>query len=748
MPSLLTLQIFRQLTNSVLHTETSALIGSRTRCCRHIERSVSLAGPAGQTRTIFGFARKKKKPPPSKFKPGFELMMICKDCLRSHERPPPPDELATAFVDFFKSHSKIDGGVSALEDVQLEVAKPIFIYLQKYNKEMDGFGFSDEDLRLILGVLRSGATKTHLQMATLLFEELIERRSEALNRGLNPTPIHVDLVPYIWILCQNGGALLARDLLETSWSTETQVTSISPGDLHKKLAAQWATVLRGLIRERRNSEVEKTVDIMREYSVPFDSKIHQIIVTYCAHVLGDMAMTKKWYSHPIADSASPTSFTDANVLRLCINKDEISWGKSIFEKLIERNPDDRTAWNIILQWCAANGKGVDEIEAMMKVMAKRNRERPDLQPGMDTINALIEYASDKNDPYTAERYYALGQRWGFQPNARTYILQLNYRINVKDLSGALVAYNNLQSETPPENEDIPYINKLIVALITQTDQRYDAIMGLVEDLRERRADFNPETVAALALLHISRDEMQDYSDLMATYVHNYSASQRQLVRDALLDVVLSEEVDERRAWETYEVLQDTLQDSLNRDLRVKIMQSFFNRSRGDMGLHTFGHMRKAKDQDMRPDLDIYCLCLEGIAKSSNYAAVQLIHNMLTMDEFVEPNTKTKNALMLGYVGAGAPDRARNIWEDVINSREGPTYSSIQIALRACEGMGPHGDRWLEEVWAKVKRMDIEITREIFAAYIGALAAGGMTSKCWELLENAERECGSRVDALM
>lgn len=705
-----------------------------------------------QTRAFWGFNHKPKRLPVSaRYKPGLEVMKTAEERLRLHARPPPHDELAFALVQFFKSHTRSDGGLFPVEDVQLKVVKPTFEWLQRTHRDRYKFGLGLDDLRMALRVLRNGSSKLHLEMATLIFDELLRRRQIMAKQqpDVDIGGLHVDLVPYIWILCQNGGSLQARDLVEKHWKSDLEDVKVSKGNGLENIPSQWSIVLRGLMKERKNSEVEETVQIMQKHNVPFDSKLHQTVVTFYAHQLGDLEMTKKWYSHPIADPGISTNFTDATVLKLCIKNNDMEWGNSIFMDLVKKNPDDKTAWHIILQWCAANGKGVEEIEDMMRVMQKRNEDRPDLQPGMDTINALIELCNTKDDPYTAERYYSLGRKWSLEPNARTFFMQLDYRLKTKDISGALKAYHSLQSEAPPpESEDVPYINKLIVALCDQMDQRYEAIMDLVNELRDRKGRFEPEAVAALAELHIHRDEMQDYSDLLHAFVHNYSLTQRKAICEKILKHVFSREIPHKQAWGAYTVLQDTLPEAMDRDMRVKIMQSFFDRGGGEMGLHAFGHMRKDKNPALRPDLEIYCQCLEGIAKHSNYAAAQLVNNMMTMDESIEPNTKLLNALMIAYTGVGGANRAQKIWEDILLTREGPSYNTLRVALQACEALGPYSDDWRQQVWDLVKSKDVEVTRELFSDYVGAVVGSGRSEVGWKLLENAELECGHPVDKLM
>ncbi|KAK0767329.1 hypothetical protein LTR02_018322, partial [Friedmanniomyces endolithicus] len=108
------------------------------------------------------------------------------------------------------------------------------------------------------------------------------------------------------------------------------------------------------------------------------------------------------------------------------------------------------------------------------ILDKESWRRPDTA----TINALVEYAISKDDPYTAERFIALGRDRGIEPDARTYVLQMAYRLGVNDIDGALTAYKNLQTMDLSSDEDIPAVNKLIGALCSSKQHDFDTIMNV------------------------------------------------------------------------------------------------------------------------------------------------------------------------------------------------------------------------------------------------------------------------------
>ena len=735
MRSLLTRRVFRLILHNELHSCMRCLVPP-TIYCLHSQRTPTL--PNIPKRTLFGFSRKRKRQPkPINYEPGLEKMLELKARLSRGERTPPPEELAQAFVDFFQSKQR---NRSLVEDIQAHNALMTFEHLQNTQNDMEGIWLTGEELRMALGALRLSQdchSKSHNKLARLLFGELQRRREAATDNKEDVVPLEKDLVPFIRVLSHSGDAIYARDMIEKHWGNETRLGASLP----------WSSVLRGLTWERRGEEIQRTLQIMEKRNVPFDNKSHQVITVYYAQVQGDMDKTKKWFQHPIAFGQSPTEYTNKAVLQLCIKGKEFEWGDTIFKSMLERDPEDEKSWNIIFQWAAAKSKSVDEIERMMQIMVRQGEEKGvELRPNINAINGLIELANARNDPYTAERYVALGQKWGFHPNARTYLLQMEYRIKVGDLGGARTAYAHLQGEEIPEDEDLPLINKLLVALATDKRQDYDAIMGLVEDLSERKARFEAETVGALAQIHLERGEMDDLVDLLNTHAFQYGNEQRTAIRDILLQQCLDPATPTPRAWETYNVLRQTFTET-DIPTRTTLMKNFFSRKRSDMATHVFGHMRQQQIKSLRPTVSTYAQCLSGIARAGDVESLQTVHNMIKLDSGIELNTQLYNALMLAYSQCGKSGHALSYWDDIVHSREGPSYASIQIALRACE-KAPFGEGVAQEIWGKLKKFEIEVTREIYAAYVGAFAGHNLFDKCVKLIDDAEKEVGNKPDALL
>lgn len=671
---------------------------------------------------------------------------LCK-MLDMGTRPPPSDELAQAFNAFFQA--KMDAQ-TPLEDVQVQQAMRTFGYLRDTYDQVEGFGIGDEELRVALSALGNSLalhaskqslnddrSRSHNQLAAQLSDELEKRRKKSLGKGESLVPLKDDILPLIQVLSLSGDSLRAREIVERHWYPDLVHTGRS----------MWVHVLRGFAREGNNKEIMNTIERMQNHGVPFDPRAHQSVVLYYTRK-GDVPMTKRWYQQPIANSKKPTAHTDACVLRLCLHNDEFEWGTPIFKAMLEKNPDSLRDWSVVFEWAAARGKGVDEIERMMEVMVRRNEDNEkSVHPNIETINALVELANSKNDSYTAERYVALGQKWGFQPNAETYLLQLDYRIKVGDLAGAMVVYNRLQAEDITENKDVPLVNRLIVAMCAQKGQRFDTIIALVEDLNERKLRFEPETVAALTKLRLDRGDHHDLVDLLHTHLYHYGLDQRASIRDIFVQFCLDQSKSTARAWDAYSTLHKIFPET-EVETRTKFMKEFFDRSRGDMACNVFGHMRqKPAGSGERPTVDTYIAFFEGIAKCRDLESLQTVRNMLNLDPEIEINTKLYNGLMLAFTGCGEAHRALEFWADIIHSREGPTYSSIQIALRACEYVDS-GVRDARDIWARLKRFEIKITAEIYTAYIAALAAHGLFDEGVSIVDQVEKESGSKPNALM
>ncbi|KAL8743763.1 MAG: hypothetical protein Q9190_003910, partial [Brigantiaea leucoxantha] len=743
MPSHLTRHVFRRLIASALFSDASISTQPCFRKCVQVRRRP--LQPAIAHRSLFDFARKsRRKQKLADIDPNLDPMFDLTEALQKNNRPPPRLKLAQAFKEFFDSRTK---DVLAIPDYQIQQLKATFSYLLETYSEAEEFGLSTDDMTLALDGLKYASSsrdnKPLTELAQLLFQEVKRQKLSLFEEDISVD----DLSPCVRILGRYGEAREARDLLEEYWDTTFKGSGSTP----------WIVVLKGFATEQQPDEVSKTLQIMEKHGVPFDTFLHGVVVKHYVTVK-DLEMVMKWYDHPIADAAVASMSVDMDVLELCIDKNSLEWGDRIFKKLfLEKNPDTRRAWDLIFLWAAAKGKGVDEIERMMNVMTRRSQEngKKELRPTVSTINRLVKLANSKSDPYMAERYVALGERWGIKPNATTFHLQMEYRVKVGDLDGARLAYAALKGSDLRDVDYGPQLNALIVALCAQNPPPHSVIMSLADDLTSLKSRYELATVTSLALLHLQRGEMDDTFDLLNTHAFHFSADERATLRDALIPFVTNASIITARAWHAYNIIRAVFPLSL--PLCSTFMTTFFTRRRPDMAAHVFMHMRQA---DLHPDTNTYVAALQGIARhatthsstslgnpfaagtsnptSNPYVAcLEQIHNALKIDTSVEPSTRLRNALMKAYTATGDPGRALSFWNEIEHSREGPSYSSIVLALRACE-VSPFGERNAKAIWERLRGKDIEITREMWAGYVGAMAGQGLWEECVQIIEEFEK----------
>ena len=750
MPYQLTTRVFKQLTNNALYSEVRPLV----HCCRR-PRTLrhALVVPVAQRRGLFGLSRNTPtKPKLAKIDPGYKVLVDLNSQLSMGVRAPLVEDVIEAFGAFVRYRCNENMPV---QEPQIANIMGAFRYLQQNNADVEGFGLANKDLRMALNTLsfmpyHEGNT-VRLQLAKGLYEELERRRllgdesEEDLESSVVKGSILArNLIPYYKILSACGQPVEARTLVEEYFESDLKPFAYAP----------WLCVIKGFLGQDEEDEVVKTISVMRSHDMPLRQYVHQSITSYYANKR-DLNPMKRWYNTAIDDGALPLMRATEDVLDACIREKEYEWGDSVFKSIFERRVQSNKGWKTILRWSAAKGKGVDEIERMMKVMLRRNEDLPAMEhvvPDITMINGLVELAMSRDDPYTAERYVALGQKWKIEPDALTLLLQLEYRLRVGDLDGATASYIRLRAKDTSDGLDVPWVNKLIVALCEKQDS-HTAVMSLVADLLERKVTIGFPTVAALCQFHLQHNEPDQIEPLLSTRIHNYSSFQRASIRDVFVKFITDRKNRNSQAWNAYTVLSSTFPE-MPVYIRTEVMSAFFSRGCNDLGIKIFGSMRLQQNPSLRATVDTYTRCFEGIARAgaqkkafATSRSVHLVHNLLKVDDEIEPDTRLNNGLMLAYTACGLPSRALEFWDDIAHSREGPTYSSIQLALQACEASSS-GERPAKDIWARLKRFKIQVTRKIYAAYIGALSGQGLFTECVQLIESAETEIGHKPDSLM
>ncbi|KAL1912484.1 hypothetical protein Sste5344_001500 [Sporothrix stenoceras] len=769
------------------------------RCLVHGRAETHLAA----SRTFIGALR---KPAPRELKeqhvePGYDVLLQFRTTVTEDTRRPPHDDLIQAFRDFFAYKYQYGKRVNA---TQAQWFRRLYQYLRNEGQDLEEQGQPQQqqpgqlgqqwirrsdgiaadldldDLRAAREALAkppssaadTAAARDHLEMCRDIYTELRRRRAS--------TPL--DFKRHIFILCQYGASVEAAELLHKYWfsgqpvspltaksaapSTEAGEQQLQPqqSDSSKRSRRDkelWVLVLQGLAREGREEALLAEAKAAQDAGLEYMPLFHEIMTTFYARQ-NNYAKTRDWFTNPIANRGQATAQTYAELLAFSQRTggdnptEKQKWIQTTFQNLCDANPA-KDVWDVIFQWAVVSlGKGVDEIRHMIATMVKHNGNRPNMAPDATTVNGLIRVAAAKGDVLLAERFVQLGAApesadgLDIAPDAHTFILQLDYRVDANDLSGAYASYMHLQSIDCPDEEDAPVTNKYIRALCSTADavmaktgdtkNSTQRIRDVLDTAETRQVALEPATVVSLCMTFFGSDQQFEVIDVLSVHAMQYSVDERAVVREAFVDYI----VDRRRsstarAWDAYSLLRQYFAETPPAS-RVRVMDGFFRRRRPDMACYVFGHMRGANDPALRPTADLYVRCLEGLGRYPDETGLKMVHNMLKMDTRVQMDTRLYNALMLAYASSGDRSRALDFWTEIDGSVEGPSYASLAILFYVCEGL-PFGDATARSVWAKMQRMEVDVPPDVFDAYSSSIAGQGHIEEVQKLITGMEKSVG-------
>jgi hypothetical protein len=706
------------------------------------------------------------------YDPGIEKMMEYAKMKRLEARLPPVEDVAHA-IRLFSKHKSSKRKGTPMEDTQAQLVLQSLRYcLETPETASHKSNISIPDLAKLAQTVAKKPrqmSQDHLDLAKILYDELSVSGSQ--NQARSGTEAYVRSLTWL------GRSHEARELLLQSH----YVTDVEPSEAEAETAQEdnafivedendiettdtrnlgmWNQILAGFSREGDEVELLRTLAIMKEQGVDYKLGTATKVLDFYVTKQDPVAVKEHWREcHSIfsKDHGShskrglkPYNSAVSRVLTWCLASGNLALGHEVVKDAMASNPS-KAIWDAVLVWGAGTKKSVEEIGRMLDIMQASNETIPDESewrvPDSATINALVRYAISQNDPYMAERFIGLGREHDIQPDAETFILQMDYRLSVNDVDGALVAYKHLQAQDLSTNSDVKAVNRLIVALCTSQRHDFETIMSVVADLSDREASFDAMTVSTLSVLHLNRDEIHDVIDLLNTYSFGYSSAERASIRQNLVDYCLDSRTTTTRAWDTYTILRSIF-DEIAREQRTQIMLNFFARERADMAVNVFNHMRHHSRHDTIPNDQTYVSAFLGCAKLGDLESLEVVHNQLKLDYNVTQTTYCLNALIIAYSVCEMPRAALDYWDDIVASREGPTYNSIHIALRACE-KSPFGDIKAQEIWARLRKNNVELDQSMWASYIAALAGNGDNELARSVLEEAEQNGELEVDAFL
>ncbi|OLN93112.1 Complex I intermediate-associated protein 84, mitochondrial [Colletotrichum chlorophyti] len=704
--------------------------------CRHtqfpVASTISLARRVPR-RTFFGILQKPprqiKKP---EYEPGWTTVLTWRNRLLESVRPPSRTELVQAFRDLFVYKLRFNIVVNSTQALH---CRNLLKYLIENKDDEPGPGLTLAELtaaREALLKLPKEDTKEHLEFSRALYDAV------KAERALDPEDPGAaeDFESYLVALTVFGASCEALTTLQQYWSQLSKAERPSARNL-------WVNVLQGLAEEGREKELVDALAKAQDAGLPFSASFHEVMTTFFAKK-DNVLETKKWFLKPIFNEERPTPRTYSEILHFSVRNNQRGWTAPIFKKLVDSNPS-KEHWDVVYQWAVLSmGKGLDDIKGMFDVVARHNPSDTSVLPDIETINGLLEVAIEKNDPYLADRLVAFSNELGIRPDAKTFLLQMEFKINAKDLAGARAAYMQLPKAELSGEEDLPLINKYLQALCYQVKPDLKAIREISDVLEERIVTLDPETVVALCTVFLKNDQQFEVIDTLSLNVFQHSNEQRRSIRDAFVAYCLDRKNSTARVWDAYSILRQFFQET-SVESRLELMNAFFDRNRADMAVHVFGHMRQHVNPTFHPTADAYVQCFEGIGRCPDLDSLRLVHNMWKMDTTIQPSTRMFNALMIAYGACQRPSQGLEFWQDIVRSAEGPSYNSLEIVFYLCE-IKAFGDQMARDIWKKIEKMEIDVPPAVFAAYCGGLAGNGNLQEIQSIIRTMKRAVGYGPDA--
>ncbi|KAF2151170.1 hypothetical protein K461DRAFT_228288 [Myriangium duriaei CBS 260.36] len=766
MPTQLTRAVFRQLASGQVlhHAGCRAPLRNSRRSPRNATSNLVALSSSEQRRSFFVsmFSSPRQGATKPRLDPGMEKLMEHSKRTRLRARLNDPAEVQRALKAFFK-HKALTKAL--ITDQQIGPVQQGYEYVRAIETAKLGINSLRQALHALEidqaqeeGVIKSNdGLRPKARLALMIYLDLLQT-SHASSHGASAD----DLYACVSILCKCGSAAKARELvasdtlnplaffpsLITVQPSQEGTEATTPLKLPQSgKKAAWTRILKGFAELKDEREMVQTFETAKMLGINMSESAQCLIIMckfYAQHDSMDKA--KEWYSH-IGVKKSPSWYTDLRhrdsgflecyeaLIWACIRQKDLVWGKQLVADIFEVEPE-KSFLDLVLVWSLGSGKGVEEVERMMDVMQQSSAYSADAE----TVNGLINLALWRKDAYTAERVVHMGERRGIKPDAQTFILQTDYRLAAGDTDGALGAYGRMQRETmAEEGQASATVNRLIRAMCEGRRHDFESIMDVAADMTDQHMTFEAKTVSTLAVLHLTRAEVEDAEDLLNTYSYQCSIAERQDTLNTIIQLCKDKEINTELAWSTYEMLRKAF-DDMDREQRVRLMVEFFMRDRGDLALQVFEHMRLHTREDTLPTIDTYVSCLlglEALADDENFAK---LYNLLKLDTSIEPDTRLHNALMSTCIACGLTKRALSFWDAITTSDEGPDLRSVKLAFKACENV-PGGDVKALGIHLRLEQSGFEVQPGYMAWLLGALGGNGKVDEAMELVTRYNSERG-------
>lgn len=704
-----------------------------------------------------------KKPPrevkDAGLEPGFGTFVQFRAHTVENLKPPPRAELVEAFRIFFE-YKKINK--KPVNTTQAFVARLVLKNLQQDRSEEPGLELADLEraLSMVAIPIRAGRSENHILFAKLLYEEIKAIQfpgSKQTGKQTSPgTAFSYEelcsdaLERFITVLTRFGAPQEAAELL-SKFDAQTKRFDLSKSN---KLSALHMLVLRGYASTKYHNSLGLTQEQWESRPTDYASELlaagfgytpefHEIMTGISAdREVDDSGALRSWFEKPIAGERLARPEAYMSLIRFSSRTgSHPEWLKAAMQQLCDSNPP-KAWWDVVLKWALYQGKDVNHIKHMIEVIGELDQKGEPVRADIFTINGLLATAVETKNAPVAERINALASELGLRPTARTYASLLEARIIGQDDMGCASVFEDmLHCGTIYTGSAISRVANLYIRyLCDRKGINSTEIATALGRIERQRGDLEPETIMTLCLKFLKDDKIMDVIDTLGIHLKLLSMHERGLVQQELVKYCLDGNISTARAWDCYSLIRQFFPET-SRGQRVRLMEGFFERKRADMACMVFGHMRAHPDDDIRPDLEAYVACLEGLGTYPDSDSLSMIHNMFKMDSLIQPNTRLFNAFMIAYVGCEGPQRAFDFWQQISNSADGPSYQSLEIVFRVCQKL-PYGYDKAQAIWDKVQKLDVEIPLNVYDAYALMAAGQGKLEKAKTLLLAREASYGA------
>ncbi|PNY25398.1 Complex I intermediate-associated protein 84, mitochondrial [Tolypocladium capitatum] len=671
------------------------------------------------------------------YEPGWMQIMVWRSRMLDSLRPPPRRELVEAWKKLMQSKLKRRVPLNSTQALQ---CRRLLEYLAEPSNPEQVRPLSSAHLsmarQVLLDIEPQERDQNHLDLAKAL--HAVWSSGNFTGKARSP---ELQWSYFVKSLCRYGASLEAMQELCTKWNDPAYAAYLDKEDRLVEAVA------RGLAREGKETELVELIEYAEKHGVPYDAGTQAVMVVFFAD-LDRVPETQNWLSKPITQSYSQVEVYRA-VASFAMRNGLQDWAMPLFLELGQSQPKKKY-WDALSQAILLVGKGLGEVDTMMSHMVDRNGA---LSPDTHTLNGLLRVAVETEDAALGDEVLSLGAAKGLAPNGETYLILLQMRLATGNVAGAQAAYEQVKYLEPWNHESRPglfdeyrqLLSRYLVFLSRESPPDFKLILALLEAVEEEQILLDPETVASLCLRFLENDQHFEVMDILSVHSFFFSEAQREVVQNAFIAFCLDRHTSTSRAWGGYQLLHQFFQDT-SFERRSRLMEAFFDRKRPDMASHVFGHMRQHRNKSYHPKMDTYIRCLEGFARYPDPEGLGMVHNMLKMDTTIQPTTKLYTAMMLAYTACDKPLAALDFWNEITQSREGPSYASLEAVFWTLERK-PGGDRKAREIWERIERMDLELPPAVYNAYIGAVAGSGNEKEVRSLIMDMSSFVGAEPDAM-